>query len=481
MGVVKSEFPLLKAAGLYVVPTEGNGNCLFHALSDQLYGDQSKHKEIREAVIQSMRDNGDEYKYFLVVHPGGGSRRNPKRKNAGTFSTKFNAEQQVSASDVNAVFEGHLARMAKGGSYGDNMELVAFAKAFRVDVTIYKSEWAYHIKAEGDSSGLPNLHIAYHTYEHYSSVRNIRGPHTGVPNTEPLYESIEAAAEAKEQLAQGTYILPWMVDVVLQSQTILQDRATIQKKLEDAKGDVNAVVDNLIESQQVWSSPGASDGSSSISREQDSDDEEYTGPNKKQDRRLSRASRQAVKEKEDQRKHELAERMKDRQLPSTKESASPPVISIHNVKADDSDETEEEDWRNASSYKDSESASVSTSASDFSIGSKPVSGGVRLKLSQPKKDANKLQPPATSAHKSTATPVKQTSTFTAPSAGAKIRRRLKTRNELEMLKAAKQANVKDHRKNNIARARAEGSIGPFTSSMKQNTPAVENRIKILCI
>lgn len=113
-----------------------------------------------------MRDNGDEYKYFLVVHPGGGTRRNPKRKNAGSFSTKSNAEQQVSASDVDAVFEGHLARMAKGGSYGDNMELVAFAKAFRVDVTIYKSEWAYHIKAEGDSSGLPNLHIAYHVRCH---------------------------------------------------------------------------------------------------------------------------------------------------------------------------------------------------------------------------------------------------------------------------------------------------------------------------
>lgn len=296
-----------------------------------------------------------------------------------------------------------------------------------------------------------------------------------------MYESIEAAAEAKEQLAQGTYILPWMIDVVLQSQSFLQDRAVIQKKLEDAKGDVNAVVDNLIESQQVWSSPGASDGSSSISREQDSDDEEYTGPNKKQDRRLSRASRLAVKEKEDQRKHELAERMKDRQLPSTKESASPPVISIHNVKADDSDETEEEDWRHASSYKDSESASVSTSASDFSVGSKPVSGGVRLKLSQPKKDANKLQPPVKAAHKPTGTPAKHTSVSTAPAAETKIRRRLKTRNELELMKAAKQANVKDHKKNNIARARDEDSIGPLISSRKQNTPAVENRIKILCI
>lgn len=272
-----------------------------------------------------------------------------------------------------------------------------------------------------------------------------------------------------------------MVDVVLQSQTVLQDRAVIQKKLEDAKGDVNAVVDNLIESQEVWSSPGASDGSSSISREQDSDDEEYNGPKKKRDRRPSSASRLAIKEKEDQRKHELAERMKDRQLPSTKESASPPVISVHSIKAHDSDETEEEDWRNTSSYKDSESASVSTAASDFSVGSKPVSGGVRLKLSQPKKDANKLQAPAKAAHKSVATPVKHKSTSTPAPSQAKMRRRLKSRNELELMRAAQEVNVKDGKKTLIARARDEDSIGPLNSSIKENTPAVESRIKILCI
>lgn len=106
-----------------------------------------------------MRAESDYFKNFLEVHPGGGSRRNPKRKNAGSFSTKTDAGG-ASAAEVDAAFQGHLSRMAKGGTYGDNMELVAFAKTFNVDVTIYKREFAYQVYAERGPAR--QLHIAYH-------------------------------------------------------------------------------------------------------------------------------------------------------------------------------------------------------------------------------------------------------------------------------------------------------------------------------
>ena len=305
-----------------------------------------------------------------------------------------------------------------------------------------------------------------------------------MPNTEPLYQSVEAAAEAKSQLANAPFIAPWMIDVVIQSQTYLEDRAIIQKKLEDAKGDVNAVVDRLIESQQGWSSPGASDGSSSIEREHDSHDEDYTGPKKKQDRRLSRASRVAIKEKEGQRKHELAVRMKDRQLPTTEESASPPIISVNDVKLYDSDETEEEDWRNGSSFQDSESASVSTSASDYSVPSKPASGGVRLKLSQPKKDADKLQPPPKTTHSTTAVAGGHASPLSGASKEGKAaprRKRLYRRNEIEAKKLAQKMNAKNRKRNTAAQARGQDGVIPLTHAGKENTPVVQAGIKLLCI
>ena len=139
----------------------GSGNCLFHALSDQLHGDQSKHMEIREAVIKYMRARGDHYKQFIDVHPGGGVRRNPKRKNAGSFSSQFNPEAPTAA-EIDAVFESHLSRMAQGGTYGDNMEIVAFTAAFNVDVIIYKREFAYSFSTKEPGTENKTLHIAYH-------------------------------------------------------------------------------------------------------------------------------------------------------------------------------------------------------------------------------------------------------------------------------------------------------------------------------
>ena len=137
------------------------GNCLFNALSDQLYGDQSRHGEIRSATINYMRQHADFYKQFVDVYPGGGVRRNPKRKNAGAFSTSFNARGPT-PEEVTRVFEGHLAQMAQGGTYGDNMEITAFCRAFNVDVKIYQREFAYMVPVNHIQPATQVAHIAYH-------------------------------------------------------------------------------------------------------------------------------------------------------------------------------------------------------------------------------------------------------------------------------------------------------------------------------
>jgi OTU domain-containing protein 3 len=137
------------------------GNCLFNALSDQIFGDQSKHHEIRAAVIQHMRDNADDYKSFVPVERGGGQRRNPKRKNAGAFSTPFNNEP-ATLEEIDRNFEVHLERMAKGGTYGDNLEIRAFSRAYNTDVKIYNFDNAYYVRADDDDAVRPVAHIAYH-------------------------------------------------------------------------------------------------------------------------------------------------------------------------------------------------------------------------------------------------------------------------------------------------------------------------------
>ena len=139
-----------------------------------------------------MRENGAYYKQFIEVHPGGGTRRNPKRKNAGGFSTPFSNLPATSA-EIDRTFEGHLKEMARGGTYGDNMEIVAFSSAFHVDVKIYQRDFAFVVSAKADGAVVPVVHIAYH----------VSAPHVeGVPS-----HWIQARADCYFPLDLGTLLL----------------------------------------------------------------------------------------------------------------------------------------------------------------------------------------------------------------------------------------------------------------------------------
>ncbi len=108
-----------------------------------------------------MREHASYYKQFIDVQPGGGYRRNPKRKNAGIYST-VNTFTPPSQEEIDRVFEGHLNSMAQGGTYGDNMEISAFTSAYGVDVKIYQHDFAYMISAPDNGTQRPVAHVAYH-------------------------------------------------------------------------------------------------------------------------------------------------------------------------------------------------------------------------------------------------------------------------------------------------------------------------------
>lgn len=125
-----------------------------------MYGDQSRHGDLRSGVIRHMRENAQYYKQFIDVRPGGGLRRNPKRKNTGS-STAHLSTTVPTQEEIDRNFESHLRSMARGGTYGDNMEITAFSKAFQVDVRIYQRDFAY-VVSTAPMGTVPMVHIAYH-------------------------------------------------------------------------------------------------------------------------------------------------------------------------------------------------------------------------------------------------------------------------------------------------------------------------------
>jgi hypothetical protein len=114
-----------------------------------------------------MRANADEYKCFLAVHPGGGVRRNPKRKNVSTYSTP--EAFTPTPEDVDIAFEIRLKEMGKTTTYGDNQELVAFTRVYPYNVMVYQQHDSdkeimdpdFMVTSNGEENLLPLAHIAY--------------------------------------------------------------------------------------------------------------------------------------------------------------------------------------------------------------------------------------------------------------------------------------------------------------------------------
>lgn len=176
MGDEKRLKDQLTQMGLYAVNTLGDGNCLFRALSDQLYGNPGRHLEIRHQVCNYLAQHESRYKAFVDM-------------------------------DEEESWESHLEQMAKQGTYGGHLELSAFANSYRRSIKIIQPGMVYVISYEDESpgSGLkkikgkekektnqandfrstpssePTLYLVYHQWEHYSSVRNLGGPHSGIP------------------------------------------------------------------------------------------------------------------------------------------------------------------------------------------------------------------------------------------------------------------------------------------------------------
>lgn len=139
----------LEKLGLVLKEVEGDGNCLFRALSDQLFGSPEKHRQLRSEVVHFMRNHRDDFEPFH--------------------------------SDENVPFDQHLELLEQDGTYAGNDSLVAFARHYQVTICIHQLNeplWQIHGKNE---ECCHELHISYHNGDHYNSVRRRGQLNTGAP------------------------------------------------------------------------------------------------------------------------------------------------------------------------------------------------------------------------------------------------------------------------------------------------------------
>ncbi|CAG5124186.1 unnamed protein product, partial [Candidula unifasciata] len=139
-------FPSFRAQlarmGLQLRDIPADGNCLFRALGDQLEGHCRNHFKHRAEVVNYIKSHRHDFEPFV--------------------------EDDVS-------FDEHVKALQKLGTHAGNDAIVAFAKLHNVNVVIHQLR-GRPILIQGpmtSTESVPQLHLAYHNGQHYSSVRRL--------------------------------------------------------------------------------------------------------------------------------------------------------------------------------------------------------------------------------------------------------------------------------------------------------------------
>nr|CAG8570004.1 11052_t:CDS:2 [Entrophospora candida] len=195
----------LKGIRLYCKDIAGDGNCLFGSLSDQFYGHTKFHSKIRKEICAYLEEKRDHFQMFV---------------------------------EDDNTFDYHLSQMKKDGTYGGNMELVAFAQLHNLNIKIYQPNTIFVIRGNEsknieDSDRIKTLHIAYHNWEHYSSVRKIDGPHED--------------------------LLPNSIEKMIMNSTGVNNLIKIRALMEKLDNDQDKVINKLFEEKQQKETDGGDD------------------------------------------------------------------------------------------------------------------------------------------------------------------------------------------------------------------------------
>lgn len=166
----------LEAKGLHVFAIEGDGNCLFRAVSHQLYLHQDMHDELRACVVE-----------HLIRH----------RKRFEVF--------------VEGDFEEHLREMSKLGIWADDLEIRALEEITDRIIVIYSSD----VENVGEEplnnnfeernllKGVPPITLSYHGQSHYNSIYDERYPLPLVHRKSRLLLRSRTALSKQDHLAMA--------------------------------------------------------------------------------------------------------------------------------------------------------------------------------------------------------------------------------------------------------------------------------------
>ncbi|CAF2241926.1 unnamed protein product [Rotaria magnacalcarata] len=214
----------LRAFNLQLRHIIGDGNCLFRSFADQMDGDQHRHAYYREKICDYMRANRPDFEPFIVDES----------------------------------FDTFIRSLSKDGTFGGNECLVAFSRLFDARICIHQLNQPVWMVCFFEPPQ-HEIHISYHDYEHYSSVRKL-GDHTST--TANIRQSMTTCSvsavneKQKKTTSNTTYgacaaesielFTEHDVDYILSQLTNPVDPQLVRDTLNDNHGDIDGTISYLL-------------------------------------------------------------------------------------------------------------------------------------------------------------------------------------------------------------------------------------------
>ncbi|KAL6046972.1 OTU domain-containing protein [Balamuthia mandrillaris] len=190
----------LKKQGLSVRRMKGDGNCLFRAVADQVYGDQEMHDIIRKNCMDFMQGESAHYSQFIAEN-----------------------------------FDDYIRRKRQDKEYGNNIELQALTELFNRPIQLYAygHEKPLNIFHGTYTTDNPPLRLSYHHGNHYNSVVDPNNPTFGVglglPGLQP-----GLADKLQLERAQSESELALLEQNLLRQSQLAADWEATELELEEA-------------------------------------------------------------------------------------------------------------------------------------------------------------------------------------------------------------------------------------------------------
>ncbi|KAG7345624.1 OTU-like cysteine protease [Nitzschia inconspicua] len=194
----------LKKRGLEIREQDGDGNCLFRAISLQVYGDASMHGDVRKKCMDFMERDREHFSMFVTGEP----------------------------------FAEYIARKRMDGVHGNNPEIQAISELFNRPIEVFTPENGakplniFHAEYKTDDAP---IRLSYHDGNHYNAVIDplvpTAGLGLGLPGLQPgLADKMQMAKAVAESDAAADS---------MELQRILKESEDdeIQRKMKESEDD----------------------------------------------------------------------------------------------------------------------------------------------------------------------------------------------------------------------------------------------------